>query len=100
MYFCKERFDELNLRFENVTLNLTNYTQFILLSPQVEVATVKRDVTELHGEVEEQTCKVSQDLEHWVRYKDGISTVKPWLEQAEVKMAVGLARPFSISESR
>ena len=61
---------------------------------------MKKDVTELHGEVDEQTSKVSQDLQHWVRYKNGIAAVKPWLEQAEVKMAVGLTRPFSISESR
>ena len=65
-----------------------------------EVQTVKKEVNELHSNVDEQTNKVSKDLEHWMRYKDGIAEVKPWLEASEVKMAVGLTRPIMISEAR
>ena len=65
-----------------------------------EVLTVKKEVNELHSNVDEQTNKVSKDLEHWLRYKNGIAEVKPWLEGSEVKMAVGLTRPVMISEAR
>ena len=57
---------------------------------KIEVESVKQDVTVLHHDVDEQSTKVSEDLEHWQNYKNGIAKVKPWLEQAEIKMAVGL----------
>ena len=65
-----------------------------------EVATVKMSVTQLNENVDDQSAKISEDLEHWTRYKNCIAAIKPWLEQAEIKMAVGLMRPLTISEAR
>merc|ERR1712106_238245 len=67
---------------------------------KIEVESVKQDVTVLHHDVDEQSAKVSEDLEHWQNYKNGISKVKPWLEQAEIKMAVGLTRPITLGEAQ
>ena len=67
---------------------------------QIEVESVKQDVTVLHNDVDEQSAKVSEDLEHWQSYKNGIAKVKPWLEQAEIKMAVGLTRPVTLEEAQ
>ena len=33
-------------------------------------------------------------------YKNGIAKVKLWLEQAEIKMAVGLTRPITLAEAQ
>ena len=67
---------------------------------QIQVNTVKEEVIVLHTEVNDQSAKISEDLEHWQNYKSGITKIKPWLEQAEIKMAVGLTRPITIEEAR
>ena len=67
---------------------------------KVQVETVKEEVNVLHTEVDDHSAKISEDLEHWQSYKNGITKIKPWLEQAEIKMAVGLTRPITIEEAR
>ena len=67
---------------------------------KLEVESVKQDVTVLHHDVDEQSSKVSEDLQHWQQYKTSIAQVKPWLEQAEIKMAVGLTKPSSLQEAQ
>ena len=36
---------------------------------KIEVANVKQDVSVLHHDVEEQSTKVSEDLDYWQKYK-------------------------------
>ena len=67
---------------------------------KIQVKTVKEEVNVLHTEVDDHSAKISEDLEHWQNYKNGITKIKPWLEQAEIKMAVGLTRPITIEEAR
>ena len=67
---------------------------------KMEVESVKQDVTVLHHDVDSQSSKVSEDLQHWQQYKNSIAEVKPWLEQAEIKMAVGLTKPSSLQEAQ
>ena len=59
-----------------------NFSLMIILLCEVkaiknEVESVKQDVTVLHNDVDEQSAKVSEDLEHVQNYKNGISKVKP-----------------------
>ena len=65
-----------------------------------EVATVKKDVEALNTTVNEHTSNATQDLEHWQNYQTGLNKVKPWLEKAEVKIAMGLKRPVSLDDAR
>ena len=67
---------------------------------KIEVANVKQDVSVLHHDVEEQSTKVSEDLDYWQKYKNSIAQVKPWLEKAEVKMAIGLTKPSTLEEAK
>ena len=81
-----------------------NFSLMIFLMPEVkaiknEVESVKQDATVLHNDVDPKSAKVSEDLEHWQNYKNGISKVKPWLEQAEIKMAVVLTKPITLVEA-
>ena len=39
------------------------------------------------------------DLVNWNEYQGGLVKLKPWLEKAEVKVAMGLSRPQSIEEA-
>ena len=67
---------------------------------KVEVENVKQDVNVLHTDVDKQSSKVSEDLQYWQKYRDSIGQVKPWLEKAEVKMAIGFTKPSTLEDAR
>ena len=82
-----------------------NFSLMIFLMPEVkaiknEVESVKQDATVLHNDVDPKSAKVSEDLEHWQNCKNGISKVKPWLQQAEIQKAVGLTKPITLVEAQ
>jgi hypothetical protein len=47
-----------------------------------------------------QISSVGQDLTHWQDYKSGLQEVKPWIEQAEVKVNMGIPKPLSLQEAQ
>ena len=67
---------------------------------KVEVESVKQDVSFLHQDVDKQSSKVSEDLQFWQKYRESIAQIKPWLEKAEVKMAIGLTKPSSLQDAK
>ncbi len=64
-----------------------------------EVSDVKRDVEALNVDVDEHSANVAKDLEYWQEYQDDLAKVRPWLEKAEIKIAMGLSRPASLEEA-
>lgn len=73
----------------------------------VEAAQLKAEVTALrdsiHGLLQAVLMKVSsvgQDLIHWHDYKSGLQEVKPWIEEAEVKVNMGIPKPLSLQEAQ
>ncbi len=65
-----------------------------------EVTGVKRDVEALNSDVDQHSTNVARDLEHWQEYQDDLNRVRPWLEKAEVKVAMGLSRPATLEDAR
>jgi hypothetical protein len=73
----------------------------------VEAAQLKAEVTALrdsvHGLLQAvlmQVSSVGQDLIHWQDYKSGLQEVKPWIEEAEVKVNMGIPKPLSLQEAQ
>jgi soluble cytochrome b562 len=73
----------------------------------VEAAQLKADVTALRDSVRRllqavlmQVSSVGQDLIHWQDYKSGLQEVKPWIEEAEVKVNMGIPKPLSLQEAQ
>jgi hypothetical protein len=73
----------------------------------VEAAQLKAEVTALrdsvHGLLQAvlmQVSSVGQDLIHWQDYKSGLQEVKPWIEEAEVRVNVGIPKPVSFQEAQ
>jgi soluble cytochrome b562 len=73
----------------------------------VEAAQLKAEVTALrdsvHGLLQAvlmQVSSVGQDLIHWQDYRSGLQEVKPWIEEAEVKVNVGIPKPASLQEAQ
>jgi hypothetical protein len=73
----------------------------------VEAAQLKAEVTALQDSVHSllqavlmQISSVGQDLLHWQDYKSGLQEVKPWIEEAEVKVNMGLPKPVLLQEAQ
>ena len=66
---------------------------------QEEVESVKVDVQKLNTCVEEQSSNVAGDLDNWNEYQEGLVKLRPWLEKAEVRVAMGLTRPQSVEDA-
>ncbi len=64
-----------------------------------EVSEVKKDVEALNTSVDQHSASVVQDLEHWQDYQQELSKLRPWLEKAEIKVAMGLSRPLTLGEA-
>ncbi len=65
-----------------------------------EVSGVKRDVEALNMDVDQHSNNVAKDLENWHAYREDVDKVRPWLEKAETKIAMGLTRPSSLDEAK
>ena len=66
---------------------------------QEEVESVKVDVQWLNTSVEEQSGNIACDLDNWNEYQEGLVRLRPWLEKAEVRVAMGLTRPQSMDDA-
>lgn len=67
---------------------------------KADVIALRDSVLGLHQAVLMQISSVGQDLTHWQDYKSGLQEVKPWVEQAEVKVNVGIPKPVSLQEAQ
>ena len=66
---------------------------------QEEVESVKVDVRRLNSSVEEHSGSIACDLDNWNEYQEGLARLRPWLEGAEVRVAMGLTRPQSVEDA-
>ena len=66
---------------------------------QEEVESVKVDVQKLNTSVEEHSSNMACDLDNWNEYQEGLVKLRPWLEKAEVRVAMGLTRPQSLEDA-
>ena len=66
---------------------------------QEEVESVKVDVRRLNSSVEEHSGSIACDLDNWNEYQEGLVRLRPWLEKAEVRVAMGLTRPQSMDDA-
>ena len=64
-----------------------------------EVESVKKDVKDFNQNVEEQTAFASKDLKVWGQYLSLVGAIKPWLEEAEIKVQMGLRKPTSLKDA-
>lgn len=67
---------------------------------KTEVVALRDSVLGLHKAVLMQISSVGQDLTHWQDLKSGLQEVKPWIEQAEVKVNMGIPKPLSLQEAQ
>jgi hypothetical protein len=67
---------------------------------KAEVMAIRDSVLGLHQAVLMQISSVGQDLTHWQDYKLGLQEVKPWVEEAEVRVNMGIPKPLSLQEAQ
>ena len=67
---------------------------------KAEVMALRDSVLGLHHAVAMQISSVGQDLSNWQDYKSGLQEIKPWVEQAEVKINMGIPKPVSLKEAQ
>jgi hypothetical protein len=67
---------------------------------KAEVMAIRDSVLGLHQAVLMQISSVGQDLAHWQDYKLGLQEVKPWVEEAEVRVNMGIPKPLSLQEAQ
>ena len=64
-----------------------------------ELHCLKVNVATLNKHAEKHSETVRHDHKHWQEYQVAVQEIKPWLETAETKVAVGLAKPNSMQEA-
>lgn len=63
-----------------------------------ELSELKMNYDTLSKHTEKHAETVHSDLEHWNEYQEEVKEIKPWLEGAEAKVAVGLSKPNSMQD--
>lgn len=64
-----------------------------------EVKSVKKDVNDFNQNVQEQTDFANKDLKVWGQYLNLVGAIRPWLEEAEIKVQMGLRKPTSLKDA-
>ncbi|CAL4067051.1 unnamed protein product, partial [Meganyctiphanes norvegica] len=64
-----------------------------------ELMEVKECIETLRRHTAKHADTVHQDLIHWQAYQAGIKEIRPWIEEAETKVAIGYAKPATIQET-
>ncbi|XP_063222936.1 muscle-specific protein 300 kDa isoform X4 [Bacillus rossius redtenbacheri] len=65
-----------------------------------EVDQLRAELVAVQRAVEGQISAVGQDLQHWQEYRASLEQIRPWVEQAEVKVNMGIPRPVSLQEAQ
>lgn len=64
-----------------------------------DIVALQDRVTALNRSVESQSSAVTKDLANWQQYQAGLQDIKPWVEQAEVRVTMGMAKPLTLQEA-
>ncbi len=65
-----------------------------------QMDTLKEEMLSLNDTVKVQAVETSEALEVFTHCKSDLEKVNPWLEKAELKLAMGLGRPSTLEESK
>lgn len=69
------------------------------LKLRADVVALQERVVALNRSAETQSSAVTQDLASWQKYQASLQDIKPWVEQAEVKVTMGVPKPVSLQEA-
>lgn len=64
------------------------------------VTLLQTNISDLQKATENQLATANNVLGSWKEYRAGLQSVKPWVEQAEVKVSIGMAKPTTIEEAK
>lgn len=64
-----------------------------------EVSLLERMMADLQRSSEQHTKVVEHDLASWQKYQKGVAEIKPWIEEAELKLA-NLPKPTTLPEAQ
>lgn len=64
-----------------------------------EVALLEKMMADLQRSTEHQTKVVEHDLASWQKYQKGVSEIKPWIEEAEIKLG-NVPKPTTLPEAQ
>lgn len=66
---------------------------------KAEVIAMQDKMSAIHRNVEAQSSTVVQDLQNWNHYQGAIQEIKPWVDQAEIKIQMGFPKPSTLAEA-
>lgn len=64
-----------------------------------EVALLEKMMADLQRSTEHQTKVVEHDLASWQKYQKGVAEIKPWIEEAEIKLG-SMPKPSLLPEAQ
>ncbi|KPJ06864.1 Nesprin-1 [Papilio machaon] len=64
-----------------------------------EVALLEKMMADLQRSTEHQTKVVEHDLASWQKYQKGVAEIKPWIEEAEIKLGT-VPKPSTLPEAQ
>ncbi|CAH2077111.1 unnamed protein product, partial [Iphiclides podalirius] len=64
-----------------------------------EVALLEKMMADLQRSTEHQTKVVEHDLASWQKYQKGVAEIKPWIEEAEIKLG-NVPKPTTLPEAQ
>ncbi|XP_039285327.1 nesprin-1-like [Nilaparvata lugens] len=65
-----------------------------------EVASLEQGVATLRRDIEAQNVALQGELATWAEYEAGLNRVKPWLERAELHVAMSHAKPVTLADAQ
>ncbi|KAG5889994.1 hypothetical protein JTB14_035906 [Gonioctena quinquepunctata] len=87
--------EELNREAQQLLSNETPESQKL----KAEMVAIQDRVIALNRTVESQTAVLSKDLKNWDVFQASLQEITPWIEDAEVKIQLGLPKPASLEEA-
>lgn len=66
---------------------------------KADLVALQDRVVAINKSVESQAVTVNRDLKNWQAYQSSIQEIKPWVEQAEIKVQTGVPKPGSLEEA-
>ncbi|RXG70197.1 hypothetical protein Avbf_00686 [Armadillidium vulgare] len=64
-----------------------------------ELDKVKEGLTQLQFHSNKHAQYVQQELKHWNEYQNGVQNLRPWIEEAERKVSLGISKPATYEEA-
>lgn len=64
-----------------------------------EITLLEKMMADLQRSIEHQTKVVEHDLASWQKYQKGVSEIKPWVEEAEIKLG-NVPKPGTLTEAQ